>query len=84
MSNLTELFHWYLSHQEELVEQYNGKVLVIKDNQVVGAYDDYATAVKESSKIMELGTFLVQRCTPGESDYTQTYYNHRVSFCPPA
>ena len=78
-SRLKREFQYYVEHQDELVSRYNGKHLVIKGEAVLGAYDSvqeaYVAAVKEHAP----GTFLIQRCSPGEKDYTATY-NSRVGF----
>ena len=71
---LDKEFNWYLSHQEELVEQYNGKHLVIRDEKVVGSYNSTLDAYTESKKKYKLGTFLIQLCTPGDSAYTKTFH----------
>ncbi len=75
---LKEYFEYYIEHQDELVQQYNGRVIVIKDSEVIGDYDDDVTAVRETMKEHELGTFLVQLCEPGSESYTQTFHS-RVS-----
>lgn len=72
-------FEYYLKHQKEFVEKYNGKFIAIKNRKVIGAYDTELEAVKETSKKEELGTFLVQKCESGDASYTQTF-NSRVSF----
>ena len=36
---LEKEFTYYLDHQSELVEKYNGKFLVIKGEDVIGVYD---------------------------------------------
>ena len=71
-------FKYYLEHQDELVKQYNGKFIVIKDLKVIGVYDSELEAIQKTSKKHELGTFLVQKCEPGNESYTQTYHS-RVS-----
>jgi len=76
---LKQEFEYYVEHQQELVEQYNGKFVVIKDKAVIGAYDDEVVAINETVKKHELGTFLVQKCEPGTDNYTQTYHS-RVAF----
>lgn len=76
---LEKEFNYYLEHQEELVKKYNGKFLVIKDCNVIGAYDSELEAVEKTTKEHELGTFLVQKCEPGSESYTQTYHS-RVAF----
>jgi hypothetical protein len=76
---LKKEFEYYLANQEELVKKYNGKHLVIKDEQVIGAYDDQAEAYDTASAKYEAGTFLIQLCTPGNEAYTQTFHS-RVTF----
>lgn len=71
-------FQYYLKHQNELVKQYNGKFIVIKDNKVISAYDSELEAVTETSQQHELGTFLVQKCEEGTSSYTQTYHSRAI------
>ena len=76
---LKKEFDYYLAHQEELVRQFSGKYIVIKDSEVKGAYDSEIEAVEKASEKFELGTFLVQKCEPGTDDYIQMYYS-RVAF----
>ena len=49
-------FDYYLEHQDELVQQYDGKVIVIKDGEILGAYDSLTEAVIETEKHHEMGT----------------------------
>jgi len=76
---LEKEFEYYLRHQTELVKKYKGKVLAIVNEEIVGVYDDEAAAYLETIKKYEPGKFLLQLCTPGEDDYTQTFHS-RVSF----
>jgi len=79
MSNLLEKeFNYYIAHQAELVQKFNGKYIVIKDLQVIGSYDTDTEAVEKTTAKHELGTFLVQKCEPGESSYTQTFHSRVV------
>ncbi|GAH80075.1 unnamed protein product, partial [marine sediment metagenome] len=79
MQNLEKEFNYYLEHQDELVEKHNGKFIVIKNGEVIGAFDSELEAVEKTAEQHELGTFLVQKCEPGSESYTQTYHS-RVSF----
>ena len=79
-SPLKNEFDYYLKHQAEMVEKYNGKFVVIKDETVVGVFDDQLTAITESEKKYQLGTFLVQKVEPGQGAYTRTFRS-RVAFC---
>ena len=78
-SRLEPEFEYYLAHQAEFVEKYNGKFVVIKNRALIGVYDDQTTAVFETKKTHELGTFLVQKVEPGDKAYTQTFHS-RVAF----
>ena len=76
---LEKEFRFYIEHQDEMVEKYDGKIIVIKDGVVLGAYDDELAAITETRKTHELGTFLVQRVSPGSAAYSQTFHS-RVAF----
>jgi hypothetical protein len=69
---LLDSFEFYLSHQEEFVEKYNGRVVALKDCKVLGDYEDQMTAITETAKTEPLGTFIVQKVSPGDQDYTIT------------
>ena len=78
-SSLQKNFDYYLEHQDEIVEQYNGKFVVIKGRVVIGAYDDELEAVETTQKEHEVGTFLVQFVSPGDTAYTHSFHS-RVTF----
>ncbi len=78
VNQLKKEFEYYLAHQDEMVEKYDGKYIVIRDGEVLGAYDDELTAVTETQKSHELGTFLVQKVSRGTSDYSQTFHSRAV------
>jgi len=79
MEKLEKEFKYYLEHQDELVKKYNGKFIVIKNREVIGAFDSELEAIEKTAEKHELGTFLVQKCEPGSESYTQTYHS-RVTF----
>lgn len=66
-------FHWYLANQDALVEKYDGKVLAIREGEVLGVYDTDLAAVTETRKSFEQSTFIVQRVSEGDGDYTATF-----------
>ena len=76
---LEKEFRWYLTHQDDLLKKYNGRVIVIKNQTVIGDFKNEFEAIEKTSKSEELGTFLVQLCKPGTDSYTQTFHS-RVSF----
>jgi len=78
-SYLQKQLEYFKSHQDELVEKYKGKFLVIKDQKVQGVYDTEIEAYTDARKKFKLGTFLIQQCLPGQESYTQTFHS-RVAF----
>ncbi|MDR3297183.1 MAG: hypothetical protein LBS94_02995 [Prevotellaceae bacterium] len=76
---MDKAFYWYLAHQNELVPQYDGKYLVISNNQVHGAYDDVVDAVSVGDREYTRGKFIVQRCSPGKKDTTVRITPFRIS-----
>lgn len=75
MEQLKKEFDYYLEHQDELVEKYRGKFIVIKGTSVIGQYESELEAIEETSKQYELGTFLVQKCEPGSESYSYTFHS---------
>jgi len=77
---IRELFQYYLDHQDELVEKFNGKYVVITKDCTVEAYDTEDDAYFQSERKYGLGNFLLQLCTPGDSAYTLYYNTPRAIF----
>jgi hypothetical protein len=75
---LDKEFKYYLDHQEELLKLHNGKTLVIIGEKVVGVYDSEQEAYFDSLSKYKIGTFLIQFCSPGKEDYTQTFHSRVV------
>ena len=76
---LIDEFEFYLANQDDMVQRYNGKVIALKDHEVLGAYTSELEALTEVQKTHELGTFLIQRVSPGNEAYTATFHS-RVRF----
>jgi hypothetical protein len=78
-SKLEKEFKYYIENQGALIKEYNGKFIVIKECEVIGAYDSEIEAIDITMKNHELGTFLVQKVEPGKESYRQMYHS-RASF----
>ncbi len=65
-------FQFYRDNQDEMVEKYDGKVVAIKGGVALGAYDSLGKALNETQKTHELGSFLIQKVSEGNKDYTIT------------
>ena len=73
MADLLSEYKYYRANQEEMVRDHNEKIVVIKDQKVIGVYDSHLAAFSETLKMHERGTFLVQRVTAGNEAYTATF-----------
>jgi len=78
-SPLEQEFKFFLENQDALVREHKGKFVVIKDRVVIGVFDDEIEAIKTTSQKHIMGTFLVQKCEPGDAGYTQNFHS-RVAF----
>lgn len=81
MDRLRQQFQYYRDNRSDFVGEYDGRVIALKDNAVLGVYDDEFIAVAETEKEHELGTFIVQRVSSDEEANAVTFYTPRVSFC---
>lgn len=45
---LEKEFKYYIDNQDRLLEKYNGRILVIKDNKVLGDYSSKTEALFET------------------------------------
>ena len=80
MSQLEKQFEFYLAHQQDLVDAYDGRVLLISDSAVVGDFATFEDALTAAgTKGLKAGTYLIQRCSRGNADYTQVFHT-RVAF----
>ena len=80
MTVLEKEFEFYLANQDEMVAKYDGFVVAIKGEIVLGAYRTYGEALVETVKDYEEGTFLLQKVSQGNKDYTYYYHSPRLSF----
>jgi hypothetical protein len=76
---LKKEFEYYIANQQELVQEYVGKFIVIKNQKVIGVYDTQIEAYETTKKDHELGTFLIQCVEAGKENYTQTFYSRVLS-----
>ena len=76
---LEKEFDYYRKHQQTLVQQYSGKCLAIVGEEVAGVFETELEAYTQMKKTRPVGTFLLQRCAPGEDNYTHTFHS-RVAF----
>jgi hypothetical protein len=66
---------YYRAHQDEFVSLYSGKYIVMSEKKVRGAFETFKEACLFGEANFESGKFMVQRCSPGEKDYTVRMYS---------
>lgn len=67
-------YQYYLDHFDELVEKYDGYVLLIVNRTVVGTYHTEAEAYKDAIGKYEPGTFLIHKCKKNSPVYSTTIH----------
>lgn len=66
---------WYIENQRELSEKHNGRILLIVDQRLIGAFESMQEAYAAAIKTYPLGTFTLQPCSPDSDSYTLTIYS---------
>lgn len=75
---ISDEFQYYLAHQDEFVEKYDGKTIVLKNHEVVGVYDSVAEAYQGALETHQLGTFILQKVSPGNQDTHASTYKSSI------
>lgn len=71
-------YDYYLANHNEIIKKYLNKFIIIKDKEIVDAYDTFEEAVEESSKKYELGTFIIQKCSENIGEDTQIFHSRVI------
>lgn len=61
---------FFIAHQDELVQKFRGKILVLRGENVEGVYDSPLEAYLCAQKQFPVGTFMIQPCQSGRSAYS--------------
>ena len=73
-------FKFFRENHDVLLKEYFNKYIVIKDRNVLFCGDSFKDALSKAlDGGLELGTFIIQLCSEGESGYKQTFHS-RVIF----
>jgi hypothetical protein len=76
----SEELDFFISNQEDLVRDFQGKFLVLKGSKVIGVYPDPLSAYIETQKEHPIGSFMIQPCVPGPEAYTVTISSTVLKF----
>lgn len=77
--NLDKEFQFYLDHREDLIKEYLGRYLVIKDQEVIEDFSEESDAYEFGKEKFGLGNFLIQHCVANDDSITKTFHS-RVEF----
>ncbi len=61
---------FFITNQDELVEKYNGKILLVHNGELCNAYESNLQAYQNGIEKYGEGNFSIQRCIAGEEAYT--------------
>jgi hypothetical protein len=75
MSELRKQFDYYIANQDDLVARFDGRFVVIANEQVVGDFDAEVDAYAFGMENYEAGSFMIQRVAPGKDNYSQTFHS---------
>jgi hypothetical protein len=78
MDELQKQFAYYVAHQDELVERYRDRWVVLAAERVAGDFDSEADAYEFAMQEFEPGTFMIQIVEPGAENYSQTFHSRIV------
>ena len=76
---LEKEYQYFKENQDDIIEKYPNKFIVIKDENIIGIYASQKEALTETLRKHKLGTFLLQFVSPDKNDYTQKFHS-RVMF----
>ena len=75
---LTQL-DMYIERQSSLVAEYNGKIIALKDGEVLGEYPTKTDALEDMRrKRLASGEFMIIKCTPGDEEYTLRFRSRAI------
>ena len=73
---MTSQLEMYQARQAEIVKEYNGKIIAVKDGGVQGAFDSLVEAYRTMlERGYREGEYMIIRCTPDDSEYTAWFAN---------
>lgn len=76
---LEKEFKFFTDNHNELFKDYPDKYIVIQSETVVLAADSFEEALNAAiEKGLQVGEFLVQQCTEGESGFTQIFHSRAI------
>lgn len=80
MTDHKKALEFYIANQEKLVEEYDGKVLVLVEDEIKHVAETYKDAYEYGVATFGLGNFSIQEVSSGPSSYSVHVATPGVSF----
>ena len=78
-NTLEKEFKFFTENHSNIYQEYPDKYVVIQNEAVVLAADSFEEALNAAiEKGLQVGEFLVQQCTEGESGFTQIFHSRAI------
>jgi hypothetical protein len=61
MNTQDQDYEYFLENMESLYKTHGDKIAVVKNNSILGVYNEFNEALETTLKTEELGTFLIQK-----------------------
>jgi hypothetical protein len=78
MKNI-KTFDFFTKNMPELYKKYGRTFIALKDENILGAYDTFNLALKNTLKTEKPGSFLIQECFENKEQGVY-YFQNNVSF----
>ena len=75
---LEKEFQYIVDNQTDLFKQFPDQYIVIKNQKVIGVYDNKIDAYFETQQEHELGSFLIQFCSLDPEAFNQDFTSHSM------
>jgi hypothetical protein len=71
-------YEYFIQNAGQFYDQYGHKYLAVKNQGILGAYDTFNEALKNTLKTEPLGTFLIQECLENMEDDVRHFQSNVI------
>ncbi|MEK7253409.1 MAG: hypothetical protein AAB316_01585 [Bacteroidota bacterium] len=69
---------WYEAHEEEILQRYFGRFVVVSGKKIIGDFGSLAAALQETLKHQKPGSFIIQHALPANPKRLPRLRNHQL------
>ena len=79
-ADLDKQLKFYIAHQDEILKEHENRFLLICGEKLIESFETRGDAYSYGLDHFKPGTFMIVKCTPGNSEYTVDFRSvHRFS-----